>query len=202
MTRRQRLENDCLFFLTGGTGKGMRETWIENSRYWTPSADRRDFDRKLQAVRMLGGEISVLPRIAQDHVAFDAASCLWVRVETRDAAKRLSDFKVKPTLVLRDGETVKRTAFWWLTRELPWNWVLKANERLAYALHGLRKCAALSHMVVPPYASTGTQIVEIERITLAMYHPNEVVGGMKDPPDLEEARRRRMEKAERQAVAA
>lgn len=209
MTRAQRIEADCLFWLTAGNGSGWREVWIESARYWIPTLDRREFDRKLSAIRVLGdGEISLVPRLGQDCYFTTSSSCLWARVESRHGAKLLADFKPEPTLVLRDGDTVKRTAFWWLDNPLDPIWALKANERLSQALGGIRKHAALDEHLVPPQASRGVQEIHLEAIRLRIYHPNQVVGSdrpdrraLKDAPDLQALREKHRQRRE-EAVAA
>lgn len=199
MTRRELIELDCLYHLTGGTGRGFREVWIENHCWWIETTDRDDFARKLQAIRILRGEISPVPRLRPDDSApFDASACLWVRVETRKAAEKLLAFEPKPTLILRDGLTVKRTAFWWLSRELPEPWLKRATERLAHHFGAPRMYADPARFnFAPPGSTVGVQPIGYERMTLDLWHPNQIVGGMKDAPNLEEARRRREEKAAR-----
>lgn len=208
MTRAQTIEADCLFLLTLGDGTGYREVWLENTRYWVPALDRREFHRKLSGIRVLGdGGFSAIPRITKDRYFTTQASCLWARVETRHAAKLLAEFEPQPTLILRDGETVKRTAFWHLDNVLDPIWALRANERLSQALGGIRKAGALDSLCTPPQAGIGAQTVQLEHLSARSYHPNEVVGTarpdgrkLKDAPDLQALREKHRKR--REAVAA
>ena len=210
MTRAEAMTADALFWLTRGNGSGVREIWIEQTRYWIPAGDHREFTRKLRGAQVLNdGALSFVPRMEEDSYFTVPSSCLWVRVETRHAAKLLAEFQPQPTLILRDGDTVKRTALWWLDQPLSALWALRANERLSQALKGIRKCGAQDELLVPPEARTGAQTVVLESLRLASFHPNQIVGSdrpdgrrLKDAPDLALARRRREEKAKQEALAA
>lgn len=198
-------EIDALFTLTGGTFKqaGFRELHVDGRTHWIPTRDRREFERKLQAASLLGGWVSLVPRIGTDRNWIDRSSVVWVRCETGAAMAALAAFEPQPTLVLQDGETVKRTAIWWLSVELNRAYLLKANERLFHELGGVKAAAWPEGWVSPPGPGTG---VRIASLTDALYHPDEVVGQARsggrlcDPPK----RRwpRRVPHDAREAVAA
>lgn len=210
MTRAQRIESDALFCVTAGRWhrEALREIQVEGKPYFIPVVGRGEFDRKCQAVRLLGGAVSMVPRLGTDRHFFDASCAIWVRLETGAAAAALEAFEPKPTIVLQDGDTVKRTAIWWLSLELASSWVLKANERLSHALGGVRAAATPRHLIVPPGACIGVQEVGVAELRLGMYHPDQVVGDSRpggrlaDAPNLTALRKQHADRRERQAVAA
>lgn len=180
-------ELDALFAMTGGTFNpaGFREIHVAGKTYWVPVADRAGFERKLQAASILGGWLSLRPRIGRDRWYCDRSAVVWARCETGASMARLEMFEPRPTLILQDGESVKRTALWWLSVELNRAYLLKANERLAHAVGGVKAAAWPEGWIEPPGPGTRVQIASL---TDALYHPNEVVGAERpggkliDPP--------------------
>ena len=70
------------------------------------------------------------------------AQALWVRTESKRSQELLSRFRPKPTLIVREGQTVRCTAFWALREGLStertfggeMSPVENANRQLAHAL--------------------------------------------------------------------
>lgn len=78
------------------------------------------------------------------------SSVLWVRCESRDSCKRLARFKPEPTIVLREGGTVRQVALWSLTRPCPGEKLEEANGRLSYALACKLKFGTAGFEFAPP----------------------------------------------------
>lgn len=131
--------------------------------------------------------IHVAPmREANNYREHLAASCLWARVESGEAARRLEAFRPEPTIVLRDGKTVRRTALWALTQELEVEWVRELNRRLQHRFGAPKKHAEVDFAFHPP----GTVIrrgraveVVVERVVEALYGAREVAGHLPQSPD-------------------
>jgi hypothetical protein len=118
---------------------------------------------------------------------------LWARTETGDAVARLSQFRPRPTLVLRDGATVQKTALWALTQPLDMALAERANKRLAYRLkcphkHAMPKGYAFRPPGCEIRNGRRVPVVVVEFNPDATYTAGQVVGrdrpdrGLPDPP--------------------
>lgn len=118
----------------------------------------------------------------------DHASCLWARVETGESARRLGEFSPRPTLVLRDGKTCKRTALWALHSPLEMVWVRELNRRLQHRFCAPKKFAEPDFAVHPPGVvlragrSKPLEIVA-ELVGDGCYGAREVAGSLPQSPD-------------------
>lgn len=147
---------------------------------WIPCVQQR------AVVRMLTGpcEISLVPRFERHELSFHHAHLLWCRLQTGDATRRLERFQPGPTLVIREGMTVRRWALWALSVPLRGPWIERATERLSYALHGLRRAANPSTLIPTPFAASDEpRRPWIEYETSVSYTPRDVVGQLRDAPD-------------------
>lgn len=208
-------EIDALFTLTGGAfdPNTYREFWIapadqfsDGKRLWVATGQRAEFERKLQAVSLLGGWVSLIPRLHQDRHFIDRSAVAWVRIETGAARASLAAFTPEPTLILQDGDTLKCTALWWLSTELNRAYLLKANERLAHALGGVKAATFPEGWISPPGPGTDVRVAHLD--VDARYHPNQLVGDerpdgrLADPPPKRNFRRRGSQTSTPLAVAA
>lgn len=112
----------------------------------------------------------------------------WVMVTGTDQNQRLSRFRPLPTIVLREGASSRRTAIWWLSQGMTYDWCLKGNLRIAHFLRAVKKTGNPDHALFPV---PGTAIraegarpvpVMVERLSIDAHTPKQVVGRLKDPP--------------------
>jgi hypothetical protein len=137
---------DVLWHALGATGRfAFRLTQHDGKRVtaWPPARDRRWF---LDICRDFGwaGDLVLAARPYLDRGSFRLladSACVWARCETGKQVRALEAFDVEPTLVLRDGSTVRHTAFWALTRRLPFEDGVKVNRHLAHKLGTAKKHA-------------------------------------------------------------
>lgn len=119
----------------------------------------------------------------------DSARVLWARCETKDAVKRLGWFKPRPTLVLREGSTSRYVALWELENALAYEWLVRANKRIAHKLGSAKKWAEAEFTFSAPgsclRAGRSRPVpVHVESFEpLAVYRPRDVVGRLKEAPD-------------------
>jgi hypothetical protein len=97
--------------------------------------------------------VSAVPR--RENGLPGRAGVLWAECESRKQASLLSRLPVPPSVILKAGSRVARTALWWLTEPLEpklkpglgWTWGEEANRRLAHALGCPKKHCDASHLV-------------------------------------------------------
>lgn len=70
----------------------------------------------------------------------DSGAC-WVRCETGRQVAALESFDPEPTLVIREGGTVRHTAFWMLPRPVNPDDGGKVNRHVAHKLRCAKKWA-------------------------------------------------------------
>lgn len=146
------------------------------------TAERRD--------RLYSEEIRISMPRARRGLRLTAQTALcWVVTDSKDAAGRLERFGHPPTLVLREGATVRKTALWLLNRPVDRERVIRANRRLAYAL----RCPTVKHsdpdsMTLPLPGTflrngrTRPVPVVVEALRPVNYTMAQLVGRLKDPP--------------------
>lgn len=125
-----------------------------------------------------------------EHHTVGQGAVVWVKLEDGKAFKRLGAFHSGPTLLLREGGSVRRYAVWALDRSLPLEWIEKACKRLAYHLGAKQKWAHPEAMWLPVPGSTlrhgresrpllvRSEVCAPERV----YTAKMLVGRLKDPP--------------------
>lgn len=161
------------------TGRGYFEITIGNERRHISTDDVDGF------ITTLAGAARLRERVrlgAAVHSSIDEAGelssrVLWVRLESAKAVEQLDRFQPRPTLILRDGDNVKRTAFWELSKTLSWWWTLQANERLAHRLGGVRSDGDPSYRFAPPFAPLPRdRHIVVEHFEPVYYRADQVVG--------------------------
>lgn len=122
------------------------------------------------------------------HGTCDRARVLWARVEGKKEAGALARFRPVPSLLLREGATSRMVALWELDRALNYEWVLRANRRIAHKLFAPKKWCDLEFMFAAPgsclRAGRSRPVpVRVEDYAIRRYAPRQVVGGLKEAPD-------------------
>jgi hypothetical protein len=114
---------------------------------------------------------------------------LWAVVDTGEGAAKLARFRPRPTIVLREGDTIKRTAVWALTRPLQWEYTVKGNRRLAHQFQGPKKFVQPDHALRTPgsFVVDGRvvpiPVVPDELNPQGLYTAAQVVKHLREPPD-------------------
>lgn len=153
---------------------------------WIPCSSYRAF------ARMLGAEdcyFSAIPRTDRQTWATGRAPALWAVLQTGTATAALQRFRPAPTFVARAGRTQQRIAFWALSAPLWGSYIEQATERLAYALHALRRAAKLETLLPSPYAKIDGRQHYIEFFEPEIYSARQVVGHLRDAPPADGWRR-------------
>jgi hypothetical protein len=118
----------------------------------------------------------------------DRARVLWCRVESRREADNLQRFRPAPTLIVREGATHRRVALWSLREPLTYEWLVRANKRIAHRLYAAKKHAAPEFSFPVPgsclrLGRCRPVPVLLERFEPVIYRPRDVVGGLREAPD-------------------
>lgn len=161
------------------TDRGYHEIQVNGEIEYVPIIMRPYFLRVLRGVAEQGslGRVSLVPRSNPDsHSPGHHGEVLWVEVESGASAEALAKFKPAPTLILRKGATVYRTALWAMARPLTESWLTAANKRLAHALGTPKKYANLNHTILTPGSVVAGKTIEVESLSTNLYAPDQVVG--------------------------
>ena len=170
--------------------------------WWVKATQRAALERTIEPLLYPGDvTVNIVPLMKFEEELYHTDSrCLWVRVEDGRSLARLRRFNPGPTLVLREGRTVRHVAVWALTRALGPVDTVRANKRIAHALGpgARKKFCELDFRLHPP----GTVIRKGKRPTVAhvvgghgdRMRSVDVVGGLRDAPDPTEAFFRRIGK--------
>lgn len=155
-------------------------------RIWIPCESYRAFARMLDAENCC---FSIVPRTERQPWATGRSPALWVVLQSGTAVKALERFRPAPTLVVRAGRTQQRWALWALSQPLWGAWIERATERLAYALHGLRRAASSDTLLPAPWAKVDGRQMWIEYEQPEIFDARQVVGHLKDAPPTDGWRR-------------
>ena len=155
--------------------------------WFVKGADRR---KLLKAIELHGPVCTVSTVPCLDLGSFRMrgdSGCLWVRTETKDSARRLARFTPEPTIVLREGDTVRQVALWWLTALCPAGKLERANGRLSYALRTKLKWGTAGFEFHPPGTVIRQKRREIEVTAVGgtgePVPVGRLLGGLRDRPD-------------------
>jgi hypothetical protein len=166
--------------------EGRQEHWIgveELDRY----VGLIDFLSRDMALEV---EVSAVPRPQRGFGTAGLAHCLWVRTEGKKQLEKLARFRPRPTLVLEEGDSTRRIAFWALSEPLNYEWVIRANKRIAHALFAPKKWAEPEFMFNPPGSClrdgrARPVLIRVAERNDELYSAKQVVGRLKDAPDPE-----------------
>jgi hypothetical protein len=172
-------EPDAIFELTAYSG--------ERIQLWIPC---RSQARLRRALHIPDCYVSGVARREENTYALTRAHMLWVRLERGECGARLARFQPAPTLVIREGATARRWAYWALSDPLHGFAVDEANQRLAWAWRGRRAVAAATTLVLSPFTRLqhGDPFCEFESTTIST--PGQIVGRLPDPPPADAWRER------------
>lgn len=184
------IELTTLWGLLGGPGflEVRVDSLADSSRCWLPADNRGGFVGLLSELAGRDVWAGVTPRRKRDSWPAEA-HCLWAVTDSKAAVAALQAFRPVPTLILREGTSVRCVALWALLRPLGWDWVVRANKRIAHRLRTPKKYASPDFMVRVP----GSAVVAGRRSPLrvrtvwhqpeALYMAREVVGRLPEAPD-------------------
>lgn len=133
--------------------------------------------------------LGVAPRKQPAFGTADMARVLWVRTESKKQVDALKAFRPSPTLVLQEGGTTRMVALWALRQTLGYEWLLRANKRIAHRLGAAKKWSAPEFAFPAPGSClragrSRPVLVHVEFFDSAGYfRPRDVVAGLKDAPD-------------------
>lgn len=132
--------------------------------------------------------LSAGSRWRRGYGAADRARVLWVRVESRREAENLARFRPAPTLIVREGATHRRVALWSLRQPLSYEWLVRANKRIAHSLFAAKKWAAPEFTLPVPgsclrLGRARPVPVHLERFEAVLFSPRDVVGALREAPD-------------------
>lgn len=144
-------------------------------------------------------KVNTVPMLEESYRHFADPQCLWVRTETGRAQQLLGRFRPRPTLVVREGDSVRCVALWALSESLSteprWmrygrghSWLEEANRRLAHELDCPKKHASPWFAFNPPGAilREGRKQPALHHVVYrseGLYQPRQVVGHLAPAPD-------------------
>lgn len=113
---------------------------------------------------------------------------LWARVEGKEQLARARKLRPYPSIVLQEGASTRRLLLWALERMVPYDHLVRANRRLAYACGATQKWGDPDVLRVP-IPGTFLRVdrsrpvaVMVSRLEPAFYDVRQVVGRLKEPP--------------------
>lgn len=175
---------------------------LDGHARWLPTAERTRFSRTFGGAATLGDTayLHPCPRYGFERQSVANCAVLWVRSESTVETEALLSWSPKPTLILREGDTVKHTALWALAGELDPLLTMRLNKRLAHAIGTAKKFANPEHFVLtPPGARTDTgkvsQVVHMAEPEDAFYSAKHLAGQLQDAPDTKALYKARMARA-------
>lgn len=130
-----------------------------------------------------------LPRQIPDGGAATTTTVLWTTVTGAEQNRRLSWLPLEPDLVIREGNSSRRTCLWALQEPMRWTGVHRANRRIAYRLGAVQKTGEPERLEIPAPGTclrrdrTRPVPVVVERLVWAVHPWQQLIGRLKDAPD-------------------
>lgn len=156
--------------------------------WWVPARSWRTILKALE-LHGDGSTITMVPRmdIGSHRLTVAESPVLWVKTESRDACKRLARFKPEPTIVLREGDTVRQVALWSLTTGCPVDKLERANGRLSYRVGAKKLHGVPGFEFFPPGAVVKLKRKEIPVVAAGgsgePVPAGQLLNGLRDRPD-------------------
>lgn len=188
---------DALFGMIAGPAGYLQLDWHEETAWrsmWIPCDDLARWRHHANWFsERYDVRVGLTPRSGRAHDGLQRCSVLWAVADSRRACERLGRLRPRPTLVLREGDTVRTTALWALDRTMAWDWTVRGNRRIAHAISAPKKWSTPEHAVRLPGSAVRwgrdgprllplrVNVVEFE--PRAIYEPRRVVGHLPDAPD-------------------
>lgn len=181
-----------LFFALG-TPKGYHEIlWHEDGRRVRHDVRVDELERFCGLIEYLGETeevaVSLVPRPRPGWGTASRSNVLWCRAESKKQLERLRRLQARPSIVLREGSTLRYLAIWELAEPVGPEELERWNKRLAHAIGAPKKYAAPEEMFVPPGAclrdgrSRPVPIVHAGGSS-RVWSAAQVVGRLRDAPD-------------------
>jgi hypothetical protein len=160
-------------------------------RPWWLRSPRARLELPLFEDALWDGEpiVNVVPCVEQGRFLLRRpVGMLWARTDSRDSARRLRAFRPAPAIVLREGATIRYTAFWLLDGLLTHDELERFNRRLAHRLRTPKKWCGVEFRVPLPgtFLRSGRSRpvhVRMPRCVPAVHSWEEIVGKLRDAPD-------------------
>lgn len=154
----------------------------------TPYARTLFMDTVLAKAQDRDVTVSAGLRCREGFGSCDSARVLWARVEGKREAQALARFRPVPSIVLREGSTSRYVALWQLRNPLGYEWLVRANRRIAHKLFAPKKWVAPEFEFAVPgsclRAGRSRPVpVRVESLSDVVYTPRQVVGALKEAPD-------------------
>lgn len=175
------------------TGQGWFLFERPGSGVWCPAGDRARFVKWAEAMAYPGDcAVNAVPLLKYgEDIYHTDSSVLWARVDSGRQVARLRRFRVRPTLVLREGVSVRHVALWALEEPLDPVRTDRANRRIAHWLGSPKKHCGIDFRLHPP----GTVLRRSSRPVVVRpfggsgeaYAWGGIVKGLPDAPDPTEA---------------
>lgn len=181
-----------LFFATS-TPKGYHEiVWHEDGRRVRHDVGTGELERYMGLLEYLGETeevaVSLVPRPERGWGTASRSNVLWVRSESKAQLEFLRKLRARPSIVLREGHTVRYLAIWELHEPIGYDVTVRFNKRLAHAIRAPKKYAEPEELFVPPGACLRDERSRPVPIIHAggssrVWTPEQVAGGLRDAPD-------------------
>lgn len=172
-----------LWAMLGGWESGFHEFRLGDEVIHVPVEQEARFRRLIESPTRV--TLAAVPRRQRRSLAFGSSGALWARVESGASLQLLERFRPRPTLVLRDGDTVRHTAFWALSRPLRaplYDNLREANRRLAGAMKAPKKHAEPGFAFAPMGQLAGRSRVRVVRLSGELHDPAHVAGRLRPSP--------------------
>lgn len=196
---------DALFAMLAGPDGNLQLEWYEDFGWQQTWVGCGDLERWRQRMHWFAARydvrVGVTPRAERSTDGLQRCSVLWAVTASRESCERLQRFRPRPTVVLREGRTVRSVALWALDQRLTWEFTERGNRRLAHALRTPKKFCTPEFAVRPPGSAVrngpdGPRMFPA-RINVVEWAPNltymarQVVAHLPEPPDPDAWRERR-----------
>jgi hypothetical protein len=173
----------------GGWTPVERHAQDRTRAFWRPAMAPGLPDTVRDLDERYGHELTIgLPQPKRFAGGTARATILWTRVENGGQYEKAKELRPLPSMVLREGGTLKRLLIWALEERLPWTEVVAANKRIAYRL-GTRQADADPDLLRIPCPGTRLRAGRVKpvpvvcaRLETTSYSCREVTGFLPDPP--------------------
>lgn len=153
---------------------------------YVPVADRARFEHH---AGLDDCWVSLVPRRERSGLYLGLSTVMWARLDTGKQADELARFRPAPTVVLREGSSVRRVALWWVSAALNVVQLERGNKRIAHALGAKKKHATPDELFHPPgvVLRFGRErrplVVHVEHWSGERFTPGQVAGALRDAPE-------------------
>jgi hypothetical protein len=182
-----------LFFATAVPRSWHQIVWHRDGRRRiSHDVATTDLDRYLGLIEYLSETeevwVSLAPRPRPGWGSASRSNVLWCRAESLKQLERLRAMAARPTIVLREGSTVRHLAVWELDAPVGYEQAVRFNKRLAHAIRAPKKYAQPEELFVPVGACLRDARARPCPIVHAggssrVWTAESVVGRLRDAPD-------------------